>query len=310
MLYSPRSVLAVLIGSIVAGTLIGGSVVDPADMRRTEAVLFLVVFGAGLLQAAFGSSRLGTLVKYIPSPVMAGFQNAGAILIFIGQTDAMLGFAHSVRLLAIPQHLGEVQPWTLGVGLVTVLAMCVAPRIARTVPPPAVGLVVGSAAYYGASALHGPVGLGPVIGTVPGGLPLPTQLDGFLSLVGDADRWHLLAAVVSGALSLAIIASLDGLLNTKAADEVLGGRTDGNRMLFRLGVGNMVTACFGGVSGSTNLVGTIVSHRAGARTRASVVAFALIVLFTVMVLPPVIAAIPRVVIAGMLMVISVQMVDA
>src|SRR4029453_16752440 len=48
MLYSPRSVLAVLIGSIVAGTLIGGSVVDPADMRRTEAVLFLVVFGAGL----------------------------------------------------------------------------------------------------------------------------------------------------------------------------------------------------------------------------------------------------------------------
>jgi len=91
---------------------------------------------------------------------------------------------------------------------------------------------------------------------------------------------------------------------------VLGARTDGNRTLFRLGVGNMVTACFGGVSGNANLVGTAASHRAGARTAASVLAFALIVLLAVLLLPPVIALIPRVVIAGMLLVISVQMVDA
>src|SRR5215471_18316570 len=93
MMYSPRSVLAILIASIAANTLVTGSVVNPADVRRTEAVLFLVVFAAGLFQAAFGASRLGTLVKYIPSPVMAGFQNAGAILIFFGQIDTMVGFA-------------------------------------------------------------------------------------------------------------------------------------------------------------------------------------------------------------------------
>src|SRR5262245_38708625 len=310
MLYSPRSVLAVVIASIVANTLVTGSVVNPTDMRRTEAVLFLVVFVAGLFQAVFGASQLGTLVKYIPSPVMAGFQNAGAILIFFGQLDALLGFVRHVPLLAIPQHWAEVQPLTLGGGLVTMLAMCAAPRIITAVPPAAVGLVVGSVAYYAIAALGGAAALGPAIGDVPAAVPLPTQLVDFLSLASDPDRWRLLVAVVSGALSLAIVASLDGLLSAKAADEVLGARTDGNRTLFRLGVRNMVAACVGGVTGSANLVGTAASHRAGARTAVSVLAFALIVLLAVLLLPPVIAMIPRVVIAGMLLVISVQMVDA
>ena len=310
MMYSPRSVLAILIASIAANTLVTGSVLNPADVRRTEAVLFLVVFAAGLFQAAFGASRLGTLVKYIPSPVMAGFQNAGAILIFFGQIDTMVGFAQHVPLLAIVQHLAAVQPVTLGVGLVTVLAMLVGPRMTPSVPPAAVGLAVGSAVYYVVSASGGAAALGPVIGAVPAGLPLPTQMGAFVSLLGDPDRWRLAAAVMSGALSLAIIASLDGLLNAKAADQVIDARTDGNQTLFRLGLGNMVTACFSGVTGSVNLIGTMASHKAGARSAISVGAFALFVLGAVLALPPVIALIPRVVIAGMLMVISVQMVDA
>ena len=73
-------------------------------------VLFLVVFLAGLFQAAFGAFRLGTLVKYTPSPVMAGFQNAASILIFFAQVDPMLGFLRHVPLLDIPEHRGGFHP--------------------------------------------------------------------------------------------------------------------------------------------------------------------------------------------------------
>jgi anti-anti-sigma factor len=310
MMYSARSVLAILIAAVALNSLTGtGGVVDVGDVPRTEAVLFLVVFAAGLLQMSFGAFGLGNLVRYIPAPVMAGFQNAGAILIFFGQIDPMLGFDRHVPIFELSRHLASVQPWTLVVGLVTAAAMWNAGRVARALPPTAVGLIVGSAAFYAVAALGHRQELGPVIGTVPSGIPLPTQLAGFAGVLSGPDRWRLLAVVISGALSVAIIASLDGLLSAKTADEATGERTEGNRALFHLGVGNMVSACFGGITGGVNMVGTVASYRAGARTAAAVLACALTILLAVLLLPPVIALIPRVVIAGMLAVISIQLVD-
>ena len=310
LMYSPRAVLAFLIASIAAQSAVqpASGAPDAADVGKTLAALFLVILLAGLFQAAFGALRLGNLVRYIPSPVMAGFLNAGAILIFFGQTDAMLGFAEHVSPVRIWDHLGQVQPLTLVVGLTTAVAMWYAPRFTTAIPAPAVGLVVGSAAYYLLASLD--LGaLGPVIGPVPSRIPLPSYLAGFAGLTTDPDRWRLLAVAVSGAFSLAILASLDALLTAKACEDVSGERTDGNRTLFRLGIGNMVVACFGGITSGLNLVGTIASYRAGARTRVALIACALTILVAVLLLPPVIALIPRVVVAGLLTVFSIQLVD-
>jgi len=311
MMFSPRSVLAFLVTTFALQSLAapGSAIVDLADVPRTLAVLFLVIFIAGFLQAEFGAFRLGNLVRYIPSPVMAGFQNAGAILIFFSQVDAMLGFPQHVSVLHLPAAVTSVQPLTLLVGLITAVVMWHAGRLATAVPPSAIGLVAGSAVYYAIAALGLGAHLGPVIGELPSRIPLPSYLAGFPGLFTGPDRWHLLAVVLTGALSLAIISSLDALLSAKAADQLTGERTDGGRTLVYAGVGNMVAASFGGITGSVNMLGTVVSHRAGARTPLSVLVCALTTLIAVLVLPPVIARIPRVVIAGMLMVFSVQLVD-
>ncbi|HYB43877.1 MAG TPA: SulP family inorganic anion transporter, partial [Candidatus Methylomirabilis sp.] len=280
MMYSPRSVLAFLIASFALRSLASprAGIADAADVPRTLSVLFLVIFAAGLFQAAFGAFRLGALVRYIPSPVMAGFQNAGAILIFFSQLDPMLGFARHVPLLELPGQLGAVQPMTLLVGLVTALAMWLSSRATPGVPPAAAGLIVGTAAYYAVVGLGLGHALGPVIGPLPVHVPAPSYLAGFAELLAEPGRWRLLAVVVSGALSLAIIASLDGLLTAKASEDVTGERTDGTRTLVYFGIGNMVVASFGGITGSANMVGTVASHRAGARTHVSVFVCALAIL--------------------------------
>src|SRR5215469_16771306 len=125
MMFSPRSVLAFLVTTFALQSLAapGSAIVDLADVPRTLAVLFLVIFIAGFLQAEFGAFRLGNLVRYIPSPVMAGFQNAGAILIFFSQVDAMLGFPQHVSVLHLPAAVTSVQPLTLLVGLITAVVM-------------------------------------------------------------------------------------------------------------------------------------------------------------------------------------------
>ena len=166
IVYAPRSVLAFLIAAFALQSLAKSrsGLIRLEDVNHTLGILFLVVFVGGLFQAAFGAFRLGTLVKYIPSPVMAGFQNAGAILIFFGQVDPMLGFRRHVPLLTLPEHLGALQPMTLLVGLITALAVWHARRFTRTVPPPIVGLLAGTAAYYLLASLGVGQSLGPVIG--------------------------------------------------------------------------------------------------------------------------------------------------
>lgn len=87
--YGPRAVVASLISAtVLPGLQLAGK---PADATRTLHLVFAVSFAAGLFQALFGALRLGSLVRYIPSPVMAGFQNAAAILILLYQLDVLLG---------------------------------------------------------------------------------------------------------------------------------------------------------------------------------------------------------------------------
>lgn len=311
MMYAPRSVVAFLLSSIVLHGLVRSKagVVDLGNVGQTLTLVFFVVLIAGLFQALLGALRLGSLVQYIPSPVMAGFQNAAAVLILLSQLDTLLGFRRHVAPLEIIGHLDSAQPLTLLVGVATALSMWHAARVSKKMPPAIMGLAVGSGVYYLVRAVDPAAGLGPTIGTMPPAVPSLSHLLGFGSLLTTRTLWPLLPSLVTGALSLAIVASLDGLLCAKTVEGVTGEKAGGNRELVRLGVGNMAAACFGGISGGVNLGASFSSYRSGGRTPAAVVVAALALLLALLLLPPVIAFIPRVVIAGLLLVVGLQLFD-
>jgi MFS superfamily sulfate permease-like transporter len=168
---------------------------------------------------------------------------------------------------------------------------------------------VGTGSYFGLAALGFGAGLGPVVGTIPPALPKPSYAAGFLAVLSDGQLRPLLPTVLIAATTLAIIASLDALLCAKTVESVTGRRISGNRVLSLLGVGNMVTACFGGIAGGLNLGSTFANHKAGGRTRLSVAVSVAVLLLTVLFLGPVIGLVPRVVIAATLAVVSLQLLD-
>jgi len=303
LMYAPRSVVTFLLASVIAGGL-----AQPPG-RQTLMLIFLVIFLAGIFQALFGILRLGNLIRYIPSPVMAGFQNAVAVLIFLSQLAPMLGVPRDLPALQLIEHPSLAQPLTFLVGGLTCLAIWLGPRAAPSIPPIVLGLVVGTGTYYGLTALGQREGLGPIIGAIPAALPEPSYLLGFVSLVTQGDLRPLLPSVALAAATLAIIASLDALLCVKTVESVTGARVPGNRVLSLLGAGNMVTACFGGIAGGVNLSSTFTNHRAGGRTRVSVAVTVALLLMTVLFLGPVIGLVPRVVIAATLVVVSIQLLD-
>ncbi|HEX9408867.1 MAG TPA: SLC26A/SulP transporter family protein [Methylomirabilota bacterium] len=311
LMYTPRSVVTLVMAAVIFEGVARGPSAAAArgDFQRTLGLVFFVVLAAGLFQALIGVLQLGYLIRYIPSPVMGGFQNAGAILIILAQVDALLGFRRHVPMRDLASNLASVQPLTLAVGLFTALVMWSGPRLTRRVPPVIQGMLAGSAAYYTLRALGAQAMLGPVVGPLPETWPWPRYVASFGMLVADREMWPALLTLAIGAFGLAIVSSLDVLLCVRVMDGVIGERSSGSRELTRLGLGNTIAACFGGIPSGVNLGASVTNRRAGGRTRLAIVVAASVVLLAVMLLGPAIALLPRAVIAGMLVVVGIQLFD-
>ena len=311
MIYSPRSIVTFLIGAIVLHSLVNSTV--PALRGASPAALlvlcFLVLFLSGAFQVLLGLARFGDLVKFIPAPVIAGFQNAAAVLIFCSQLKEMFGFKHPVPVLSIPFSLGSAQPLTLLVGMITVALILRGARITKLVPPTMLGLIGGVASYYLLVLLGLGAHVGPVIGPIPFGVPTPQFLFEFGRMAADPQFLQVAPTLVASAASLAVVASLDGLLCARLVQSDAGIRIQVNRELMRLGVGNMASASFGGIANGINLGSSFANHRSGARTPFSLVAHSAVIILAVAVLTPLIVHLPRVVIAAMLVAVSIQLVD-
>src|SRR5262245_22109551 len=311
LIYTPRSVVTLVMAAVVLEGVVRGPVSRAAggDVTRTLTLVFFVVLLAGVFQMLFGVLRLGTFIRYIPSPVMAGFQNAVALLIMVAQLDALLGFQQHVPIRQLADNLGEIQPLTLAVGLLTAVVMLRGQKITTRLPPVILALLVGSAGYYALALLGQGARLGPVVGPLPDALPIPRYFTGFGSIFTEPQLWPVLITLAVGAFSLAIVSSLDFLLCARVMDGVTGDRSRGSHELVRIGIANIVASGFGAIPSGVNLGASLANHRAGGRTRRAGLIAGGVVLLATLLLAPAIARLPRVVVAGMLLVIGIQLFD-
>jgi anti-anti-sigma factor len=311
LIYTPRSVVTLVMAAVVLEGVARGpvSIVAGGDVTRTLTLVFFIVVLAGLFQALFGALRLGTFIRYIPSPVMAGFQNAGAVLIIVAQVNTLLGLPRPLSVTHLAVSLREVQPLTLAVGLLTALVMGRGQLLTKRVPPVILGLLAGTAAFYALASLGYRAHLGRVLGPMPEALPLPRYFTGFGDLLVDRPLWPALLTLGVGALGLAVMSALDVLLCVRVMDGVTGERSRGSNELIRIGLANAIASGFGAIPSGVNLGASLANHRAGGRTRLATLLAGGITLLAVLVLGPIIALLPRVVIAGMMLVVGLQLFD-
>jgi SulP family sulfate permease len=304
--YAPRVNTTFVIGLLLHGLINS----DIEMLRSGGSALFAVTFlsimlAAGAFQALFGLVGLGTLIKFTPHPVMAGFQNAAALLLFLVQLGNVLGFDKHVPFTVIAHHLASSKPLSILVAATTFVAMWNSRRIAPGVPPLLVGLAVGTALYYGFAASGLAAHLGSTIGAASFTFsPLAATAD-----VATSDLFAVVPTIVSGALALAIVASIDALLCARLVAQPGAPKPEGNALLLRLGIGNMLAACFGGITSGLNIGGSIANRTFGARTPLSVLVNAAVIAATFAVLFPFVAYLPRVALSAVIMVVAVQHID-
>jgi SulP family sulfate permease len=308
--YAPRITTTFFLGLLLYSLLHRAPNIDAEpDVAATLLVFFAIILLGGLLQALFGMLRLGSLIKFAPHPVMAGFQNMAAVLLFLVQLGNVLGFEHHVRFTRVFAAIGQARPLSVLVAALTFVTMWNARRITTKVPPILIGLGCGIVAYYAIFLSGFGDMLGPVIGPLTASAAMRTVWIDFSGLPMAVPLESSVSVILPGALALAVIASIDALLCAKLTSQPGELRAGDDRLLIRLGIANAVSAVLGGITGGINIGPSLTNRGFGGRSWLSVIVNAAAVLAAATLLFPLLAYLPRAVLSAAIMVIAIQHID-
>lgn len=254
--------------------------------------LCLVLLLAGVVQALIGVFQLGHLIKFIPYPVVSGFMVGTGILMVLSQWGPATG--EGVDALW--------QPWVwipMLTTLITFAAIMLLPRYVPVIPGTVMGLLVGTAAFHLLCLLgEGDIPVAWVVGQLP---PLQDLRLGLPVWPAADFPWPI---ILTTALALAVLASLDSLLTSMVADVATGERHHARRELMGQGLGHVLAGLLGGMAGAGTTGATLVAIRSGGRRWVAMFTglfFVLLILF----LAPVASLLPISVFAGIILHVAI-----
>lgn len=252
--------------------------------------LFAAIILMGVLQMLFAAARLGKFIRMVPHPVMLGFVNGLAIVIFVAQ------FEHFKVLGAdgISHWMGGAQLWTmLGLAALTMAIIYLTPRITKAVPATLVGIVVVAVL---ARVLHIDTKTVGDLGSIGGGLP-------DFHVPDVPFNFETLRIVFPYSLVLAAVGLIETLLTLTLVDEITDTRGQPNRESLAQGAANVVTGFFGGMGGCAMIGQSMINVGNGAYGRLSGICASLFLLSFILVGSSVIEQIPLAALIGVMLVV-------
>jgi SulP family sulfate permease len=304
---SPRVSESLLLAGLIIA--LSNNPVVANDKHLIVVAVFLCVALGGLWQAAFGVVGVAKVIKFTPHPVLVGFLNGVAVLVALSQLKPyFLTNPVTTNLNLIDQPLMFI--FMLGVAGLMLFFPTLARKLPNAwslgkVPALLVGFVGGIAAFYFMMGLNSDLDLGPTIGSVNFSSPLLglSSLEAWkdIALVG----WEILPI----SFVLAVVATMDTLLAYRTAQNVSDLPISPLRDLFAQGIGNCASAVAGGVTGAASPSPTMAAYRAGGRTRLAPISSAMVLLIFGLLFPQFLAAIPSVVLSGILLAVGILLFD-
>ena len=318
-----------IITAIVAGLIIslfGGSKVQ---IGGPTGAFIIIIYGiiqqygfegltiatlmAGVFLIMFGILHLGTIIKYIPYPIVVGFTSGIALTIFTTQIKDLLGLSMTVvpsdfieKWIAYISAFPTIDVWSAAVGVGSVAVIALWPRIShyssllKKLPGSLIAIIVMTIAalflkhYMGITTIE----------TIGDRFSISNQLP-------DAQMpeltWEVIKGLVSPAITIAILGAIESLLSATVADGVIGDRHDSNTELIAQGVANLASPIFGGIPATGAIARTMTNINNGGRTPMAGIVHAAVLLLIFLFLMPLAQYIPMACLAGVLVIVSYNM---
>ena len=318
-----------IITAIVAGLIIsvlGGSKVQ---IGGPTGAFIIIIYGiiqqygfegltiatlmAGVFLILFGVLHLGTIIKYIPYPIVVGFTSGIALTIFTTQIKDLFGLTmESVpsdfieKWIAYIGDFGTIDWWSTAVGVGSVAVIAAWPMVAKynnvlkKLPGSLIAIIVMTVAvlllkqYAGVESVE----------TIGDRFSISNKLPGAEM---PALSWDVIKGLVSPAITIAILGAIESLLSATVADGVIGDRHDSNTELIAQGVANLASPIFGGIPATGAIARTMTNINNGGRTPVAGIVHAAVLLMIFLFLMPLAQYIPMACLAGVLVIVSYNM---
>ena len=275
--------------------------------------LTIATLMAGVFLIMFGVLHLGTIIKYIPYPIVVGFTSGIALTIFTTQITDLFGLTMASvpsdfveKWIAYIGALPTIDWWSAAVGIGSVAVIALWPKVARVnnvlrkLPGSLIAIIVMTIAalllkqYMGISSIE----------TIGDRFSISNQLPG--AQVPELS-WDVIKGLVSPAITIAILGAIESLLSATVADGVIGDRHDSNTELIAQGMANLASPIFGGIPATGAIARTMTNINNGGRTPIAGIVHAAVLLLIFLFLMPLAQYIPMACLAGVLVIVSYNM---
>lgn len=262
-------------------------------------LIVTTIFLAGMFQIAFGISKIGKFVQYIPYPVISGFMSGIGIIIIILQINPYLGLSSNSSvldiLISLPSNILNINFNAFMLSSATLFLMFFIPsKINKILPAPliALGVLTPLSVYFGLEV--------DTIGEISSALP------SFVMPSMDISHY---STILSLAFTLAILGSIDTLLTSIVADSITGVKHKPNKELIGQGIGNALCAITGSLPGAGATMRTVLNIKSGATHKISGMIHSITLLLIVLFLAPLASQVPLAILAGILLKIGIDILD-
>ena len=312
-----------IITAIVAGMMIsvfGGSKVQ---IGGPTGAFIVIVYGiiqqygiqgltiatlmAGVFLIGLGVLRLGTIIKYIPYPIVVGFTSGIAVTIFTTQIKDLFGMSmDSVpsdfveKWGAYVANIANIDPWSAAVGIISVIIISLMPKLSKKVPGSLVAIIIMTVAVL---LLKNYAGI-TTIETIGDRFSINSQLPG--AVVPEL-TWETIKGLVGPAVTIAVLGAIESLLSATVADGVIGDHHNSNTELIGQGIANIASPLFGGIPATGAIARTMANINNGGRTPIAGIIHAVVLLLIFLFLMPLAKYIPMACLAGVLVVVAYGM---
>jgi SulP family sulfate permease len=271
----------------------GATVVVLITLMQTHGLeyVFAAIVLAGICQIMVGLFKLGKFIRLVPQPVMFGFVNGLAIIIFMAQLEQFkttIG-GQTIWLTGPPLYI------MAGLVALTVAIILVAPRITKAIPASLIAIIVVGLIVFGFDIDTKTVR---DIALVSGGFP-PFHIPQIPL------TWNTFQIIFPYGLIMAGVGLTEGLLTLNVVDEITQTKGNGNREALAQGTANILNGFFFGMGGCPMIAQTLVNLSAGARARLSGIVAALTILCIILFASPIIEALPMAALTGVMMMVAI-----
>lgn len=265
--------------------------------------LIIATFMAGIILMLMGFARFGSVIKFIPHPLIVGFTTGIAVIIFSSQMKDLFG----LPLGEVPadfigkwkvyfQHFSTINWYAVAIGAGTILIILLSPKLTRVIPGSLISILLATVAVH---VLHLPVEtIGSRFGDIPSSLPMPRipHLD-----------WNIIQSLIQPAFTIAILGGIESLLSAVVSDGMIGGNHKSNMELVAQGGANVASALFGGIPATGAIARTVTNVKNGGRTPVAGIAHSLTLLIILLAVGKWATLIPMSCLAGVLIIVAYNM---